>query len=165
MEKRPKIILQLTKADKVIEMIGYIILLIFWITIIVSYNNLPEQIPIHYNGIGEVDNYSKKSSIFLLPIIGTFLFIILTLISKNPENFNYPVEITEQNAESQYRNSVKMMRIMKIIVIILFFLIDFKTIQTAMGTSEGLGVWFLPLTLGIVFTPILYFAYKSHKIK
>lgn len=165
MDKKPKIEIKLTNTDKAIELIGYLILIAFWITIIVSYNNLPEQIPIHYNGLGEVDNYSKKTSIFLLPIIGSFLFIILTLISKNPENFNYDVKITEQNVESQYKNSVKMMRIMKIIVIVIFFLIDFKTIETSMGKSKGLGIWFLPLTLGIVFIPILYFAYKSHKMK
>ena len=58
-----------------------------------------------------------------------------------------------------------MMRIMKIIVIIIFFLIDFKTIKTSMGKSEGLGIWFLPMTLGIVFIPIIYFAYKSYKLK
>tara|TARA_R110002124_G_scaffold107094_2_gene259410 strand:- start:55 stop:552 length:498 start_codon:yes stop_codon:yes gene_type:complete len=165
MDQRPKIQIKLTNTDKAMELIGFLILIAFWVTMIVSYNNLPEQIPIHYNGLGEVDNYSKKSSIFLLPIIGSFLFIIITLVSKNPENFNYHVEITEQNAESQYKNSVKMMRIMKIIVIILFFLIDFKTIKTSIGKFEGLGIWFLPITLGIVFIPIIYFAYKSYKLK
>ena len=165
MDKRPKIEIKLTNTDKAIELIGFLILITFWVIIIVSYNNLPEQIPIHYNGLGEVDNYSKKSSIFLLPIIGSFLFIILTLISKNPESFNYNVKITEQNAESQYRNSVNMMRIMKIIVIVIYFLIDFKTIKTSLGKSEGLGIWFLPMTLGIIFIPIIYFAYKSYKLK
>jgi uncharacterized membrane protein len=165
MEKRPIIYIKPTKTDNLIELIGYLILVAFWIIIILSYNNLPEQIPIHFNGFGEVDNYSKKTSIFLLPIIGTFLFIILTLVSKNPESFNYHVEITEENAESQYRNSIKMMRIMKIIVIVLFFLIDFKTIKTSMVKSEGLGIWFLPFTLLLVFIPLIYFAYKSKKMK
>lgn len=165
MKKRPIINIEPTKTDNLIELIGYLILAAFWVTIILSYNNLPEQIPIHYNGLGEVDNYSNKTSIFLLPIIGTFLFMILTLVSKNPESFNYNVEITEENAESQYRNSIKMMRIMKIIVIVLFFLIDFKTIKTSMGKSEGLGIWFLPFSLTIVFIPIIYFAYKSKKMK
>ena len=58
-----------------------------------------------------------------------------------------------------------MMRIMKIIVIIIFFLIDFKTIKTSLGKSEGLGIWFLPMTLAIIFIPIIYFAYKSYKLK
>jgi len=165
MDKRPKIELILTKTDKIIELIGYLILIAFWITIIISYKNLPEQIPVHYNGLGEADDYARKASIFLLPIIGTFLFIILTFIVKNPETFNYSVKITEQNAESQYRNSIRMMRIIKIILVVIFFLIDYKTMETSLKKSEGLGHWFLPFILGMVFLPIIYFAYKSYKLK
>ena len=165
MEKRPILILKPTKTEKIIEIIGYIILLAYWLVIITTYQNLPEKIPIHYNGLGEVDNYSKKSSIFLLPIIGSFIFIILTMINKNPENFNYSIKITEENAENQYKNSIKMIRLLKIIVIVIFFLIDFKTIKIAIGESEGLGNWFLPLTIGIIFIPIIYFANKSYKMK
>ena len=64
MDKRPKIEIKLTNTDKAIELIGFLILITFWVIIIVSYNNLPEQIPIHYNGLGEVDNYSKKVQSF-----------------------------------------------------------------------------------------------------
>ena len=165
MEKRPIINIKPTKTDNLIELIGYLILFAFWLTSIVTYNYLPEQIPIHYNGFGEVDNYGKKTSIFLLPIISSFLFVILSLINKNPESLNYNVEITEQNAENQYRNSIKMMRIMKIIIVIIFFMIDIETISIAMKKSEGLGVWFLPSTLSIIFIPIVYFALKSKKMK
>ncbi len=165
MEKRPILIINPTKTEKIIEIIGYIILLAYWITTISTYQNLPEKIPIHYNGLGEVDNYGKKSSIFLLPIIGSFIFVILTMISKNPQNFNYNIKITEENAEYQYKNSIKLMQFLKIIVIILFFMIDLKTIRIAIGKSIGLGNSFLPLTIGIIFLPIIYFAYKSYKVK
>jgi uncharacterized membrane protein len=165
MEKRPIINIKPAKTDIVIEIIGYVILIAFWLTTIATFNYLPEQIPIHYNGFGEVDNYGKKVSIFLLPIISSFLFVILSIVSKNPESFNYNVKITEQNAENQYRNSIKMMRIMKIIIVIIFFMIDIETISIAIKKSEGLGVLFLPLTLSIIFIPIIYFAYKSKKMK
>ena len=89
MEKRPKIEIKLTQTDKILEAIGYSMLVIYWVMTIVSFSTLPENIPIHYNGLGEVDNYGGKASIFLLPIIGTFLFTILTVLNKNPENFNF----------------------------------------------------------------------------
>lgn len=165
MEKRPKIELKLTQTDKFLEAIGYLMLIIFWIMTIVSFSSLPESIPIHYNGLGEVDNYGSKTSIFILPIIATFLFTFLTLLNKNPENFNYNVEINEENAEKQYTNSTKMMRLMKLIVVFIFLLIDYMTIQTSKGNSEGLGIWFMPLTLGLIFIPLAYFAYKSRKTK
>lgn len=46
-------------------MFGYLILLAFWITIIAAFKDLPEKIPIHYDRLGEVDNYIAKTSIFL----------------------------------------------------------------------------------------------------
>lgn len=160
MEKQTKIKIQLTQTDKIIEILGCLTLFSFWVMILISFSDLPEKIPIHYNALGEVDNYGKKSSVFLLPIIGTFLFIILTMINKNPENFNYKINITEENAEKQYTNATKMVRWLKFIVILVFFIIDYIGIQIAKGNAEGLGIYFLPLILGIVFIPI-YFTYKA----
>jgi len=164
MTNRPQIEKRLTKFDKAIEILGYTTLIALWIMTIVAFSSLPESIPIHYNGYGEVDNYSSKTSIFLLPIFGTFLFTILTLLNKYPENFNYNVKITEENAEQQYTNSTRMMRFLKFIVLVIFFIIDFQTIQIANSNSDKLGVWFLPLVLAMIFIPIGYFAYKSYKL-
>lgn len=165
MENRPKIEIKLTQTDKVIEAIGYLILVVFWINSIVSFPSLPENIPIHFNGLGEVDNYGPKTSIFLLPIIGTLLFIILTFLNKNPENFNYNVEITEENAEKYYKISTRLIRYLKLIVLLIFLLIDYETIQTSKGNSEGLGIWFLPFTIGMFLIPIIYIFYKSYTLK
>lgn len=165
MEKRPKIEIKLTQTDKIIEAIGYLILIVFWIMNIVSFSNLPEKIPIHYNGLGIVDNYGSKSTIFILPVVGTFLFTLLTVLNKYPENFNYLVEITQKNAEKQYVNSIKMIQKLKIILLLLFVFIDFITIQASKGNSEGLGKWFLPFMIGLIFIPILYFIYKSSKLE
>jgi hypothetical protein len=39
------------------------------------------------------------------------------------------------------------------------------TIQNATGKAAGLGAWFLPLTLGLVFIPLIYFLVNSFKTK
>ncbi len=165
MDIKPTIKIELTISDILLEIIGYFLLVLFWIFIISNYQTLPESIPIHYNGLGEVDNYGKKTSIFLLPIIGSLLFLMLSVLNQSPENFNYKVKITLENAEKQYKNAITMMRFLKIIVVVLFFLIDFETIQIANGKSEGLGVWFLSLTIPIILLPMFYFAFKSNKMK
>ena len=69
MDKRPKIEIKLTNTDKAIELIGFLILIAFWGIIIVSYNNLPEQIPIHYNGFGEAQFAQVKGIEFKKPKI------------------------------------------------------------------------------------------------
>jgi len=48
---RPKIRMELTKTDKALEIIGWFTLLTIWVFTITSYSNLPETIPIHFNGL------------------------------------------------------------------------------------------------------------------
>jgi len=52
---RPKIKIELTTTDKVVEILGWFVLLAIWIFTISSYSSLPDTIPIHYNGVGKAD--------------------------------------------------------------------------------------------------------------
>jgi hypothetical protein len=45
--------------------------------------------------------------------------------------------------------------------VVVFTGISFQTIQQANGKANGLGVWFLPLTLVLIFMPLIYFVIKS----
>lgn len=165
MENRPVIQLQPTKFDKAIEIACVLLLIAFWLLTLFSYYSLPETIPIHYNGLGEVDGYGPKNSIFALPIIGTFLFFMLTVLNKHPELFNYTATITPENAAKQYANAITMIRVMKLTVILVFFIIDYWTIKIALHKSLGLGVWLLPLILGLIFLPLVFFIIRSFRIK
>lgn len=165
MSKRPIVTLTFTKADRVLEYAGYVLWLLFWGMVIWMYPFLPDEIPIHFNGVGEADGFGSKDTIFLTPIIATFLVLLLSVLERNPENFNYTVEITEENAPRQYLLGVRMMRWMKIFFLLLFMAIDYFTMQVALEKREGLGAWFLPITIGILFTLIAFTIYESIKKK
>lgn len=165
MIERPKINLPLTLFDKIIEVISSVALVAFWLMNIFAFSTLPENIPTHYNGMGEVDSYGPKITIFLLPVLGTLIFVFLTFMLRKPESFNYTVEITEENALAQYTNSTKLIRFMKLALIILFIVIDYKTIETARGNSDGLGKWFLPFTIALIFIPVIFSVYTSFSKK
>ncbi len=126
---------------------------------------LPEIIPIHYNEVVAADSFGNKSNILALPITSSLLFIGLTILNKRPNVFNYPSEITKENALFQYTNATRMIRFLKIIIMIIFGLIIFKTIQNANGNTDGLGTWFLPLTMAMIFIPIIYFMMNTSKKK
>jgi len=165
MKERPKIKLQLTLTDRIIEITSYIALIAFWVMAITSFKTLPENIPTHFNGSGEVDSYGPKTTIFFFPVMATVMFAFLAFIIKKPETFNYTVEITEENAQEQYTNATKLIRILKLALIIIFLIIDYKTIETSKGNSNGLGKWFLPFTMVLIFIPILFAVYNSFKKK
>ena len=165
MNKRPQIKLQLNQTDKILEIVGWVSVVGIWALTLTNYSILPEIIPIHFNGAGKADGFGNKTHIFVLPIISTLLFIGLTTLNKHPHIFNYPSQITKENAVHQYTNATRMMRVLKLVIVVLFGLIVFRKIQIVNGHADGLGTWFLPLTMGMIFIPMLYFLIKSLKKK
>ncbi len=160
-EERPKLKIQLTTTDQIFELLGWGVLLALWVWTGTSYPSLPDSIPTHFNAAGEADGFGTKASIVGLSLIATLLYIGLTLLNRFPHVFNFPTPITLDNALSQYTNAIRMIRYLKLILVLVFAGISFQTIQQAKGTGEGLGLWFLPLTLVLVFMPLVYFVVKS----
>jgi len=165
MNKRPRIKLQLKQTDKILEVVGWVSVLGIWALPLINYFDLPEIIPIHFNGAGKADRFGNKTHIFILPIISTLLFIGLTTLNKHPHIFNYPSQITKENAVDQYTNATRMMRVLKLVIVLLFGLIVFRKIQIVNGHADGLGTWFLPFTIGLFIMLTLYFLMMSMKDK
>ncbi len=159
--ERPKITLIPSTADKLVEVLGWLILLLLWGWTFTHYSTLPDTIPTHYNAAGEADGFGSKVSIIGLPVIATLLFIGLTVLNRYPHIFNYPTAITQDNALRLYTLATSMLRYLKLVLVLVFGGIEFMTIQHATGKGAGLGVWFLPLTLLLVFLPLIYFVIKS----
>jgi uncharacterized membrane protein len=164
-EERPKLNIQLSPTDQVLELLGWGVLLALWIWTGMSYSSLPDTIPTHFNAAGEADGFGRKASIVSLPVVASLLYIGLTLLNRVPHSFNFPTHVTQDNALPQYTNATRMIRYLKLILVLVFAGISYQTIQQANGTGEGLGLWFLPLTLVLIFMPLLYFVIKSFQTK
>ncbi len=165
MEKKPRLKLELTTVDKVFEIAGWLLIIAVWMLVITNFANLPHNIPTHYNIAGQPDDFGGKGNILILPLIATILFVGLTIINKFPHVFNYPTPITADNALEQYTNATRLIRYLKLIIVIIFGLITYQTIRYANQQAEGLGIWFLPLAIGLIFTSSIYFVIKSFQAK
>ncbi len=78
------------KNSKSTTIIAFILALIPIIAYVLLYSSLPEQIPIHFNVYGEVDNYGSKNEVFMLsalPLVLVILFYILPKVDPKKENF------------------------------------------------------------------------------
>lgn len=159
---RPIIKIPLTTTDKVVEIIAIVLLVIFWFFILSKYKNLPEIIPTHFDGSGKIDGYGEKWTVLIAPSISVIFYISLTYLSRYPHKFNYMTEITELNAEKQYAIAVRMLLYLKLCLIIIFFAIEFKTIQNTYNPSD-LGGWFMFLIMSLLFVPIFYFLIQFSK--
>lgn len=161
MNDRPKIKPELTVSDRAVEILGWTALLAVWILTVANYTPLPDTIPIHYNGAGQADGFGGKGNILTLPLMATVLFTGLTILNRFPHIFNYPTPITTDNALRQYTIVTRMIRYLKLIVVVIFGLIVLQTLRNVNGQISGLGVRFLPLTLVLIFIPLIYFVVKS----
>ena len=162
---RPKISIKRDPSDWIIEIAGALFMLLMIGLPIYYFNQLPDTIPSHFNALGEPDAYSKKNSIWTLPIVGLFTYIGLFALNGYPHIFNYPTEITEDNAERQYRIATKLLRTMNLVIAAGFAYITYSTIQAAFGNQMGLGMWFLPIFLLSIFGTTGVYLYSAFRKK
>lgn len=151
------------KVDHVINTIALLALVAFWVYIVLHYQKLPAIIPTHFKGSGIADGFGEKWTIIITPILATVFYIGLSILSYFPKMFNYPSAITKENASTQFAIAQRMLRILKLVVIIIFFAIEYKTIQIALGATEDLGRGFILMIFALIFVPIFYFLIQSSK--
>lgn len=164
MEEKPKIKLKLGIADIILESLGWLAVLGIWGLLFANYSSLPDSIPTHFNGAGTPDSFGGKATLFVLPIMSTLTFLGVTFLNRFPEIFNYPTDITPINAHAQYLNSTRMMRYLKMILVVIFAMIVSNKIQIANGFKSGMGYWFLPVSLVLLFVPLIYFVTNSFRV-
>ncbi|MGL2963420.1 DUF1648 domain-containing protein [Flavobacterium sp. RSB2_4_14] len=150
-------------TDKFLEVMGLLVLIFFWIFTLSNYNQLPEIIPTHFGAEGKPDEYGAKWTIFTLPTVSSILYIGLTIAIRFPHHFNYLVTITEENAEKQYTLVTRLLLMLKLMVLLVFLLLDFQTVQIALGQPDIFGRWFLLIVFGMVFVPLFYFLIQTSK--
>ena len=163
-ENRPKLKPVSTKLDLILEIAAFLFFLAIWLLPIFTYQILPETIPTHYNLIGEIDDWGSKGTIFILPAIALVLYIGLTVMNKYPQIFNYPTKVTQDNALQLYSKATRLMRITKLIVVVLFFAIEWQICNT--NENSKLPVWFLLLAIAIpiVLPIILAFSFTKNNV-
>ncbi len=73
------------------ESVIYLIILIPFAVIYYFWNDLPEQIPMHWNFAGEVDSWgSKTDGLGMLPLLNIFLYILFLVLPRlDPKRENY----------------------------------------------------------------------------
>lgn len=157
---RPRIKVPMDVFDIIVKFTSITLILLMWIYTIMLFMELPETIPTHFNSLGEPDYWSSKWTIWLIPLIGSTVYIGLFIINKYPHLHNYMVNITEENALKNYRFSTKVLRIVNFLCILLMAFITYKIIMGAKGEYISLGSWFLPIILGVsIIGPITLLIY------
>ena len=117
------------------------ILALIWAFLFTAYHyaNLPDQVPIHFNAEGIVDNYGTKGMVWFLPILGTLMIFGLFKLR------NKMLEAKVNEPGNQMKKVGLVLLILAFLVAVSFTYINTATLLIALGKAEGLGIWFLPV--------------------
>lgn len=61
-----------------------------WLVPLAAMSSLPEEIPIHFDLSGNPDGYGSRATLWLLPVIATFLGFLAIALLQYPSSFNVP---------------------------------------------------------------------------
>lgn len=159
--ERPIIKLDKRPQDLALEIATFFGMLLLIGLPVLYYAELPETVPTHFNVEGIADRHGSKNSLWMLPFVGTLMCIGLYALNRVPHFFNYPVEITEENAEKNYRNGTALIRWINLITVFSFAYIEWRIIDSSTQQQSALGAYFMPVFLTAIFGTIAVFFWKS----
>ena len=154
MEKQNKLHVykQLHRMSLLIGALTILLPIIFW-------SKIPDEIPMHYNAAGVVDNWSDKSSLILLFFVVLMLMGVMS-IAVYVVRVNMESKHSKEAEKSTMRIAYPIIVLMNLVVQVMFAYITFCTV-----TSRPLGDMFLPVFLTATFAPLGYLVYKCAKIQ
>lgn len=164
-EKRPVINFPLTWKDKTLILIATIPIIFMLVYIKITWSNIPEIIPTHFGFSGIPDAYGNKSSLFIIVVIAIMLHLLLGMLSKFPQYYNYPFEITEKNVEPLYKVGRQTMLLIDLEISFFLSVLTWQNIQAAMGKIQGINSGFLFLFLVVIFGTIIFEIVKMNRFK
>jgi uncharacterized membrane protein len=163
MREKNRIIVKfsLTRLDWILEVLAVLILLIQGLYLWIHFIQLPSTIPVHFDLQGAADGYGSKTTLLIMPSISIAIYTTLTILSRFPHTFNYPLTITETNAPIQYQLATRLIRILKLIILILFMIILFHSTEMALYHTSIWNKAFLPTVLILLIMPFVYLLYAT----
>ena len=142
------------------KIICLILLVGNFVYLIAVWSNLPDQIPAHFDGAGNITRYGGKGELLLLPIINCVMFAGISVVERFPQIWNTGVRVTEENKWRVYRILKNMIVTLKLAIVAPLV---FISVYQSLGTN--LPGWFMPAFLFVCLAPIVFFILKLIRAK
>ncbi|MFN3952442.1 MAG: DUF1648 domain-containing protein [Thermaurantimonas sp.] len=155
---RPRLSVSMTSFDYLLEFIALVGLFCLFYFTFNFYTYSPDIIPVHFDLEGNADRYGSKTELILILVISSLLYTGISVLQKYPHLYNYPFEIRENNALYQYTLAVRLLRVLKVVIIWIFFTILY-TVRS--GTDSFSGI-LIVMYVGVFLTVMIsYFILAS----
>jgi uncharacterized membrane protein len=138
------------------DFFSLVLLIGIWTFTSLSYSILPENIAIHYDESGKADRFGHKSNIFNLPVISTLFYLGLIYLNGRIKEIYKKNKTKAKFTHEKYKSVSKMISVSNLSFVLFFGILIIRKIQVLKNDSDELGLWFLPLSFGIILIPVTY---------
>ena len=114
------------RIDTVIDIICLIIFVVSVFTVALVYRSLPQQIPSHFDFRGNIDGYSSKGSVWIMPAVMLFTLLLFFFCERDPKatkNINGFTGKTKTLSARGQRYNMYLLKSVKLIIMVMFFTI------------------------------------------
>lgn len=163
--KRPKIHLRSTKWLKILEWLSILFVFFSFLLIFIFFSRLPESIPIYFNWPSKDSNgMGNKELLWAVPLITGVLVGLLLFLSRFPWLMNYPVRITEENAERNYQVSAALLRTIAVAIAVMGLLIILASVIAGMGSNDLFGNYLMRTTSILLLSITAFYFIKLNRL-
>ena len=149
-----------TRADRILDLLGWILLIGTLAYLILGWSSFPDQIPMHYNGAGGIDRWGGKGEIIFIEVVMWILYLGIGVVEKYPQIWNTGVEVTVKNKEKVYRTLKYMLKTLKFLTALIFAYLIVNSLQSA-----PLPGWFTPAVMILIFGDMAFWLIRLFRIK
>jgi len=126
--------------------------LVFTVAVVADfYSRLPERIATHFNGAGVANGFGARSTLWVLVGIAALLYLILSIIGSLPGVVSVKRPLAPERERVVLAESMAMVGWIKAEMCWMFAYLCLAMVRNGMGLQLGIGAWFLPVTLLVVF--------------
>ena len=126
--------------------------LVFAAAVVVDfYSRLPERIATHFNAEGIANGFGAKSILWVLVGVAVLLYLTLTVMGGLSRVVRLQRPLAPEREKVVLVESMAMVGWVKVVICWMFAYICLAMVRNGMGLQVGLGTWFLPVTLVVVF--------------
>ena len=161
--EKPELDIEKLAVAKVFDVLVVALFAAALVYLIVQWNQLPDEIPAHFGGDGEVDRYGSRAELLLLPVIGLIMWVGMWLLEKYPHTYNY-INLRPDNKEIQYRYGILFMNVIKNLSTLLFVFLIWQMTDIAMARIDSLNMSIFITLLVLLFGSIGFYIYKVMKL-
>lgn len=128
---------RLTPPQKVIEGLCLALLAGMILGLVLFWGRIPDQIPGHYNGAGEIDRWGSKWELLILPVSGVLMYLLLSfccwLIGESVRKGELP------------RPAYTWIAGTKLVMVATFAVIEWHS-----AAARPMGTWLLPVDTALL---------------